>query len=380
MSPRPDIALFLPTLDSDGGAERVMVDLAGAFVGRGLAVDFVVAYGADGPVFAVPDGVRMVDLGATRTLFSPLALARYLKRVRPRSLLATLDHANFVAVIARFLARSDTRVIVRQASTFSVHLQVTAALLRPLEVAMGRIFYPRADSVVCVSQGVLDDMAACRLASRRKLQVIYNPTVTDEVFERARQPVGHPWLVPADGRPPTLLAVGSLTTPKDYPMLLRAIGLLRGTGTAARLVILGEGPLRGELEALRAALGLDEAVDMPGFDGNPFPYMAACDAYVLSSRWEGLPNVLLQAAALGAPVVATDCRSGPAEIIERLGTGHLVPVGDAAALSGALARALAEGRGRRAANGRAANGRADVEAFTPDVVIPQYLDALGVAA
>ena len=374
----PDIALFLPTLDSDGGAERVMVDLAGAFVGRGFAVDMVVAYAADGPVFAVPDGVRMVDLGASKTMFSPFALARYLKREQPRSLLATLDHANFVAVLARFLARSKTRVIVRQASTFSVHLQVTAAALRPLEVAMGRFFYPWADSVVCVSEGVLDDMAACRLASRRKLQVIYNPTVTDEVFARARQPVNHRWLTGTAARPATLLAVGSLTPAKDYPTLLRAMKQLRDTGRNARLVILGEGPLRGELEALRAALGLDDVVDLPGFDSNPFPYMAACDAYVLSSAWEGLPNVLLQAAALGAPVVATDCRSGPAEIIERLGTGYLVPVGDAGAMSTALGRALDDGRRRQGEVSPAT--AANVEPFTPAVVIPQYLQALGVAA
>lgn len=377
MTRQPDIALFLPTLDSDGGAERVMVDLAGAFVARRLNVDLVVAYAANGPVFEVPDGVRMVDLGASKTMFSPFALARYLKREQPRSLLATLDHANFVAVMARFLARSPTRVIVRQASTFSVHLQVTAAMLRPLEVALGRFFYPRADSVVCVSQGVLDDMAECRLASRQKLQVIYNPTVTDDVFARADEPASHPWLTADDGGAQTLLAVGSLTAPKDYPTLFRALALLRQGGSNTRLVILGEGPLRGMLEALRSELGLEDAVDMPGFDRNPFPYMAACDGYVLSSAWEGLPNVLLQAAALGAPVVATDCPSGPAEIIERLGTGYLVPVGDPVALSEAMGKALADGRRQPDGVGKAA---AQVEPFTPDVVIPQYLQALGVAA
>jgi glycosyltransferase involved in cell wall biosynthesis len=141
------------------------------------------------------------------------------------------------------------------------------------------------------------------------------------------------------GAPPVILAVGRLTLQKDFPTLIRAFARLRAR-RSARLVILGEGELRDELEALVAELGLTADVALPGFVDNPFSWMRGSALFVLSSAWEGFGNVLVEAMACGTPVVSTDCPSGPAEILENGKWGRLAAVGDAEALARAIAEAL----------------------------------------
>jgi glycosyltransferase involved in cell wall biosynthesis len=178
------------------------------------------------------------------------------------------------------------------------------------------------------------------------VRVIYNPIVTDELLAMSRAPVDHPWC--AAGAPPVILAVGRLTEQKDFPNLIRAYARLRQR-RSVRLVILGEGEARGELEDLIARLGLAEDVYLPGFVDNPFAWMRQARLFALSSRWEGLPSVLIQAMACGAQVVSTDCPSGPAEILEDGRWGRLVPVGDPEALAAAMDAALDDDEDIRAA-------------------------------
>jgi glycosyltransferase involved in cell wall biosynthesis len=140
---------------------------------------------------------------------------------------------------------------------------------------------------------------------------------------------------------PVVLAAGRLERQKDFPTLLRAFALLRAE-RPVRLVVLGEGAWRERLAALAATLGVAADVDLPGFQPNPYPFLARTRVFALSSRWEGSPNVLTEAMALGTPVVATDCPSGPREILADGRYGPLVPMGDAPALAAALARALDE--------------------------------------
>jgi len=167
--------------------------------------------------------------------------------------------------------------------------------------------------------------------------VIYNPVVTPSLKSLATAPVDHPWI--GTNQPPLVLAVGRLTAQKDYPTLLRAFAKVRSRRNC-RLIILGEGELRDSLEALTSQLGIADSVQLPGFADNPFAWMSKASLFVLSSAWEGLPNVLIQAMACGTPVVSTDCPSGPAEILENGKWGRLVPVGDEVALAEAMDRAL----------------------------------------
>jgi glycosyltransferase involved in cell wall biosynthesis len=199
-------------------------------------------------------------------------------------------------------------------------------------------FYPWADGIIVVSNGVRDDMARVTKIPSERITVIYNPSVVrDEVWEKAQAPLDHPWLKP--GQPPVIIAVGRLQIQKDYPTLFSAFAQVRKR-LPARLLILGEGRERGSLEELVRKLGLENDVSMPGFVMNPYAYMARASLFVLSSRWEGLPTVLIEALCCGTSVVSTDCPSGPREILKGGEYGRLVPVGDVDALAQAIEAAL----------------------------------------
>lgn len=340
-----------------------MVNLAAGFAERGFETDLVLAE-ARGPYLElVSPAVRVVDLASSGVLVSLPKLVRYLRRNRPAALLATLNHASVVALLARALAGVPTRTVVRESNMLfpNPSPSLRARSLR----ASVRFTYPLADAHVAVSQGVADDLARFMKTRTQKIHTIYNPVVTDELLQRARQRPEHPWFAP--GEPPVILGVGRLAAQKDFPTLLRAFAEVRQQ-RRVRLMILGEGGERTELEALARSLGVDEAVALPGFIDNPFSYMAHADTFVLSSKFEGLPGALIQAMACGCKVVSTDCPSGPYEILEGGQLAPLVPVGDPEALAKAVLESLA------APLDPALQTRA--QDFTEAHILPQYLNVL----
>jgi glycosyltransferase involved in cell wall biosynthesis len=331
------LAIFLPSL-SGGGAERAMLNLAHGLAESGYSVDLVLAQ-AKGPYLDdVHDTVRIVDLQASRVLASIPALARYLRRERPKAVVSALNYANVVALWARRLAGSSSRVLVNEQNTISRSAGNSARRRQRLVPHLVKLFYPWADYVIGNSEGVAEDLAQVTGLPPSQLKMLYNPVVTPEVRERARSPLDHPWF--AAGQPPVVLAVGRLTRQKDFPSLIRAFAQVRQT-RPARLLILGEGVDRPALEELVNELGLGDDVAMPGFVDNPYAYMSRASLYVLSSRWEGLPTVLIEALYCGPSIVATDCPSGPKEILANGKHGALVPVGDVTALAQAIEAGLA---------------------------------------
>ncbi|KPV39146.1 glycosyl transferase family 1 [Thiohalorhabdus denitrificans] len=333
------IALFL-SFSGDGGVERMMLNLAGAIARLGHPVDLVRAK-AEGGHDQAPEGVRVIDLGTAHTRTSLKPLTRYLRRERPDAMLAAKDRANRVAIRARQRAGVDTRLAVRLGTHLSRSLEGRSGLKKWLRYRPMRAAYPHADAIVAVSAGVAEDTARITGIPQQAIHVIPNPVVTPGMREAARQPVGHPWLEGDSREIPVVVAAGRLTRQKDFPTLLRAFARLREE-RPARLIILGEGRDRPELEALAAELGIAGDLDLPGFAANPYAFMAGADLFALSSAWEGSPNVLTEALALGTPVAATDCQSGPRETLAGGRYGPLVPVGDAEALGRALADTLAE--------------------------------------
>jgi glycosyltransferase involved in cell wall biosynthesis len=199
------------------------------------------------------------------------------------------------------------------------------------------LFFRYADAAICISKGVAEDFIKTTGMPPQKTHVVYNPIVYPGLEQEARQSISHPWF--ATGNKPVILAVGRLVVAKDYPTLLNAFSLLNRK-RQANLLILGEGRERLRLEALVRQLGLTENVQMPGFVKNPYAYMARARLLVLSSRWEGFGNVLVETLACGTPVVSTDCKGGPGEILEGGRFGRLVPVGDAQALAAAMLETL----------------------------------------
>lgn len=361
------IALLLPSLAA-GGVGRSILDLAGAFRDLGHPVELVLCR-AEGPYREmVPAGVGVVTLEPEAGLAARLRLARldnagrgvlarpallplrpapvqpfvrdlarYLAAARPAALLAAKTPTNLLALWSRRLAGAPTRVVVSERTQLSQSIARSRKWRWRHIAPLVAHTYPWADGIAAVSDGVADDLAATTGLSRAAITTIYNPVVTPELPARAAAPPPHPWL--ADDGPPVMVGAGRLAPQKHFPLLLRAFARLR-EGRAARLVILGEGPERGRLEALVRELGIAADVALPGFVENPYAAFSRASLFVLSSDYEGLPGVLIQALACGCPVVSTDCPSGPAEILAGGRYGELVPVGDAAALAAAMGRAL----------------------------------------
>ncbi len=333
------IALYMEAF-TGGGAERVMVNLASGLAARGHRVDMIVVR-SEGPYLALlsPD-VRLIDLGCGRSLASLPRLARYLRRERPAALLSAIEHSNLIALWAGALAGYRGRVAV------SVHINLSSVVRRAsglkgsLLLWLYRRFYSGAGAVITVSDAAAADLTRLLRLPPGRVRRIYNPVLSPALFEQAGEPAQHPWF--GLGQPPVVLSVGRLCPQKDFPTLIRAFAQARQQ-TPARLVILGEGPDRPALEGLVSELGLTDSVALPGFAANPYACMARAAAFVLSSRWEGLPTVLIEALACGVPVVSTDCPSGPREILCGGRHGRLVPVGDADALARAIAASLEAG-------------------------------------
>jgi len=221
------------------------------------------------------------------------------------------------------------------------HLSQSTTRLKTLKrrvlTDLVRTYYPLADTIATVSKGVALDLAKVLDMPVERFCVTYNPVVTSELAERASEPLDHPWF--SGEGPPVFLGVGKLDRQKDFPTLVRAFARVREQ-REARLVILGEGKQRAALETLVAELGIGSDVDLPGFVENPFAFMSRAGTMVLSSLYEGLPGVLIQAMACGCPVVSTDCPSGPSEILAGGKYGPLVPISDPESLAEAMHSSL----------------------------------------
>ena len=330
------LAFFLPGLYG-GGAERIMLNLASGIASRGYPMDLVLARAEGSFLDEVPNSVRLIDLKATRVLSSTPALVHYLRHERPAALLSIL-HANITALWARPLAGTPLRVILAEHNTLSSVVRGGTDPRWHLYPKLARWFYPWADGIIAVSEGVAVDLAELTRIPRERIQVIYNPIISPVLFEKSMETLDHPWF--KSGEPPVLLAVGRLTKQKAFDVLIRAFIEVR-KNRPARLMILGEGEERTTLEGLIREYNLEKDIILPGFIPNPYPYMAHAAAFVLSSRWEGLPTVLVEAMALGARIISTDCPSGPREILLDGKYGQLVPVEDPFALASAIVASLA---------------------------------------
>lgn len=327
-----DIAVFLPSCGG-GGAERAMITLANAFARKGYKVDLVLAL-AKGPYLAeVSADVQVIDLGAKRVITSLPGLVAYLRRVRPGVVLSALNHANVIVVLARCLASVPVRIVVSERSHPSLNFHRPQNFRAQLIPMLMRWAYQKADGIVAVSSGVADDLAEMIGLPRENIFVVYNPMDMDEIVEKSKVRLDHPWF--GEMQLPVILAVGRLTEAKNFSLLIRAFAKVKERYDC-RLVILGEGELRTDLSRLIDELGLKDSVDLPGFVENPYSWMSRASLFVLSSSWEGLPNALIQAMICGTAVVSTNCPSGPNEILEGGKWGALVPVDDDDALANAI--------------------------------------------
>lgn len=365
----PDRVALFTGFFGGGGIERVMGNLADGFIERGLQVDVIIDKGKESEALQrLPSAVRVIDLAVPRLYLCLPKLIQYLQQERPAAMLSASHYVNEMALWAKQLARVPVRVVVSEHNQISQTVQHATQLKDRVTPWFARWFYPWADGIVAVSKGVAQDLAAASGLPSEAIQVIYNPVITPSFLDKAQAPLDHPWFAP--GQLPVILGVGKLEAQKDFPTLIRAFAQVRKV-FPSRLMILGWGPDRPHLEALIDALGLTEDVALPGYIGNPYAYMARAALFVLSSAWEGLPTVLIEAIAAGVPVVSTDCKSGPQEILNYGQYGVLTPVGDSRALAEAMLEVL---------QGQPRMMEADwLNQFTLGAVTQRYLDVLGIA-
>lgn len=328
------IAFFLPTLHG-GGAEKVVIALTNGFMERGISVDLILI-NSEGEYFnQIHPEVNIVDLQQTRALKAVIPLINYLGDSKPSVLISHMSRANLAAIIAKKLSRVDTTLVLVEHNTLSAtQSKLFRAKLFPFFM---KLLYPQADTIIGVSQAASRDLEKSLNLKARCIQTIYNPVVDKTLALMAEQPIQHQWL--ETGSPPVFLAVGRLTAQKDFDTVINAFAMVRKK-IPSRLMILGEGELRPHIEDLISTLDIAQDVLMPGFVQNPFAYMSKAAAFILSSRWEGLGNVLIEAMACGTPVISTNCPHGPKEILENGKYGQLVPVGDANALAKAMQNVL----------------------------------------
>jgi glycosyltransferase involved in cell wall biosynthesis len=332
--------MVLPTLRV-GGAEKVMIELANGLARHKWPVQLL-TMSADGPLAgSLSPRVEIVDLACGTYRKAVFALAHHYERVRPQIVLTSLYATGLAAIAAKIISAYKPKIVI------GAHNSLRSKSTRPdnvkdkyLLLPLCRALFPSADAFVPVSQGVGKELQAILKLPDKKVRVIYNPVVSPQLLAQTGEPVDHPWLAdPAARAFKTLVSVGRLVEQKGFDVLVKAFARV-SDGRDCRLIIVGDGPLRAELQTLADELGIGSQVDLVGVQDNPYKFVSRADLFVLSSRWEGLGNVLIEALACGCPVVATDCHYGPSEILRGGAYGRLAPVDDPDALASCILDAL----------------------------------------
>ncbi len=327
----------------------MLVNLANQFVEKGLEIHLVVFQKTGDYWNILSPKVKVINIDR-KGIRIIIPFAKYILKERPASILAFMRGPNVIAIIANVLALRKARLVISERCTYSKErLNVLKWLVGDSILAehlvkkiFAKILYPLADEIIAVSRNVAEDLEKYGGYKKGRVKYIYNPTITPELFELAKEEIQHPWLA---GTEPTILAVGRLNPQKNYYMLIEAFAKVRKS-LKAKLIILGDVFTPAEKEEKIKLmnfvddLGIKDDVDLAGFQKNPYAFMSRTTLFVSSSNFEGLPNVLIEALACDAPVISTDCESGPREILADGKYGTLVPVGNREILAEAIKEAL----------------------------------------
>jgi glycosyltransferase involved in cell wall biosynthesis len=331
------IAFLVHSFD-DGGVERMLVNTARTLDGCGVRVDFLIDHRRHPYVDLLPASVQLIELGISRHDVRN-TLTSYLAQEQPKYLISAKISDDELALDARDRAGVPVQVLLRVGNPLvnRLHQHTCNPLVRWARLRTLKRLYARADGYIAVTRGIAEELAEHLAPPGKPIYVLPNPSITDDLFSRARVEPKHPWF--AKGEPPVIMGTGGLRRQKDFGTLVRAFAIVRKT-LPCRLLILGKGRQRDRLLRLARRLGIADHVQLMGFQENPHTFIARAACFVTSSRWEGAANVLVEAAALGTPIVSTACPSGPSDILGNGRFGVLVPVGDASAMARAIVQVL----------------------------------------
>lgn len=357
------IAFYIPALNG-GGAQKVVVNLANALVELTDRPIHIVLARAEGEFLdEVRAEVRIIDLGKGRASRAILALAGYLRQVRPAVLCSSLNYANVCAATAWHLAGRPCRLVLREDEMLKTPGGGLRSCIRTFVTqSLMRLLYPHAAAVVAISDAVARSLSERNICLKEKIRVIGNPISITEGHDAASGRMRSYGFM--EGK--FICAIGRLSKEKGFDLLLESFAKLSDRNI--RLVLLGEGELRHDLLAQAEHLGIADRVHIPGFVAAPEHILSRASLFVLSSRSEGFGNVLVEALATGVPIVSTDCPGAPRVLLCDGTLGHLVPLDDAEALAEAICGALASPRGTREERLNRAKD------FAAPVISRQYLD------
>lgn len=362
---QPKKLLFVIPSLAGGGAERVVIILL-RHLNRNTFNPHLVLFEKKGEYLKdLPDDVKTYNLNKkSRYDFPKLIwrLNRLIKHIQPQVIISFLEYANLVTLIAAKVMPSKTPLIISERNFLSLWIQQTR--MRPIRKLFHRIFYPKANVIITLSKGVKEDLIQSFYISTDKIKTIYNPLDLGRISQLAKEAIN----TPDTNNLPMLIAIGRLTAQKGYPYLLRAFKKLRDN-LSVKLLILGQGKEEENLKRLTKGLKIADDVVFMGFQTNPYKYLAKASVFVLSSLYEGLGNVILEAMACGVPVVSTRCPCGPGEIITDGVNGLLVPPADESALAEAILRLL---RDESLCKRLAEAGRQRAQDFRVEKIIAQY--------
>lgn len=341
-----------------GGAEKVAKLLANEFNYRGINIDLVL-FRKEGPyLVGIESGINLVILKYNSAFKNLFQLIKYLKKTDSTSIISFMTYVNVVVILASLLSGYSGRlfiserndIIERHKSNFSIHGYISNIL--------AKILYQIPNQIICISKGVENSLKKF-IPLKISTRVIYNPLTIKIVSNSVNK----------NSNQFTILSIGRLSKQKNFSLLLEAFDLVKKqTEARVKLVILGEGEKRDELELIINKLNLNDDVIMPGFVSNPEEHMLKSDLFVLSSSWEGFGNVIVEALACGLPVISTDCRSGPAEILQNGRIGKLVPIGDKFALADSIVEHI-ENPNKYSTREERIDRSKD---FSKDIIVDQY--------
>ncbi|PGO26567.1 glycosyl transferase [Bacillus cereus] len=343
------VAFFLSSLDG-GGVERMTLNLSQELSDRGYDVDLIVCNLKGDYVKEIPPSLNVYNLKVNKGIFSIFKLIKYLKSRKPEVFISAKDYLNIIAIISKMLSGIKTNLIVSTRVNISTQLSHGFTWKLKIISLLTKYFYPYANKVVAVSEGVKTDLIQLTGLNSKDIKVIYNPVITKGLEEKLAEEVYHPWFDSTNI--PVIVTVARLHPQKDLQTLLKAMAIIKKTKDV-RLIVVGDGPERNQLELFIRELNLENNVDLVGFKANPYPYLKQSSLFVLSSLYEGFGNVLVEALFAGIPIVSTDCPSGPSEILNNGEFGTLVPIGNADELARAMIKQLDQENNMKSLQSRA---------------------------
>ncbi|MGY3313445.1 glycosyltransferase involved in cell wall biosynthesis [Peribacillus simplex] len=349
------VAFIIPSLRG-GGAERVIINIIRNLDYKQFDISLILLK-KEGPyINLLPENIKVVDLDTLRVRKSIIPLIKAINAIKPDAILSTMGHLNLAILAIRFLLKGNPKIIIREANTPSKNITKKERFFSFLY----KHLYPKSDLIIAQCKDMKNDIIDFFKVEEKKIQYIYNPLDIEKI--RDSREGGNPY----QEKMVNLLSVGRLSQQKGFDVLINAFKIVKEKIPNAHLTILGEGSLKDELQDLAEKIGVLDEISFVGFKNNPYPYYYYADTYILSSRWEGFPNSLLEALACETKVVATDCKSGPREIIGDNEYGILVKEGDYIALAEGIIKSI---NGINKSKNRAAN-------FTIEKIIKEYENVL----